>query len=255
MRQAVILAAGQGKRLLPLTLGRPKCLLEVGGKSILEHQVDALLAAGIASITVVTGYLGHKVRDRLGERVYYRDNPLFVETSSMYSLWLARGEFTGELVVMNSDVLFHPGILAALLACPQEDALAVDFEARLAEEETKVVVRDGRVRALGKDLPSGDGENVGMLRFSATGWRVLFDHIEALLAAGHRGVMVPHAVNAMAPGYPLAAVAVGGLPWIEIDFPEDYRRALEVVYPAILNCRNPGLALPGLVEQGVGERH
>jgi choline kinase len=246
-KHAIILAAGQGSRLWPYTQDRPKCLLEIGGKTLLEHQVQALRDQDVERIVVVTGYLGHKVREVLGVHVEYVRNPLFVHTSSMYSLWLARDMASDGCIVLNAEVLFHVGILQALQECPYPDALAIDFEAHLAEEETKVMVQGERVKALSKTLPQGDAENVGLLKFSANGSKVLFAKIDELLARNRHQEMVPYAVNAIASTHFLAAVPVQGLPWIEIDFPEDYRRACESIYPAIRQTQHVSLA-PG--EQG-----
>lgn len=251
IKQAIILAAGQGRRLLPYTKECPKCLLEVGGKTLIEHQVEALHAQGIDHITVVVGYLGHKVQHVLGGRAQYIENAQFVTTSSMYSLWLARASASDGCVILNSDVLFHVGILQALLEAPYPDALAVDFDAVMAEEETKVRVLNERVRALGKALPHGDGENVGMLKFGVEGSRALFAKIEQLLSQQHQLEMVPFVVDALAADRFVAAVPVDNLPWLEIDFPEDYRRACERVYPAICaaRCGSPARLhkpLPGL---------
>jgi choline kinase len=237
INQAIILAAGQGRRLLPYTKERPKCLLEVGGKSILEHQVEALQAQDINRITVVTGYLGHRVQDVLGTRAQYVENARYTTTSSMYSLWLARAAATDGCIILNSDVLFHVNILQALLASPHPSALAVDFDAVMAEEETKVRVTGERVQALSKSLPTGDGENVGMLKFSAGGSQALFRTIEKLLAQNHHQAMVPFAVNTLVADFFVAAVPVHGWPWMEIDFPEDYQRACDVIYPAIRDTR------------------
>ena len=235
IKQAIILAAGQGTRLLPYTQNRPKCLLDIGSKTLLEHQVDALRAQGVDQITVVVGYLGEQVREVLGTRSQYIDNTCYTTSSSMYSLWLAREAAADGCLILNSDVLFHADILRALLASPHADALAVDFDAVMAEEETKVRVTGDQVQALSKALSQGDGENVGMLKFSAKGGRALFRTIQRQLDQGHTMEMVPFAVNALVAHHAVAAVPVKGLPWLEIDFPEDYQRACEEVYPAI--CR------------------
>jgi len=234
VRQAVILAAGQGRRLWPHTKSTPKCLLKIGDKTILEHQIEALRSQGIDRIVVVTGYLGLKVREVLAKQAECVENKEFEETSSMYSLWLAREEIRGAFIVLNSDVLFHAGILKLLLACPHPDALAVDPSSVLQEEEMKVQLKGNRVVGLSKTFERADAENVGMLKFSTQGGRVLFQRIEELLRQNMRKVMVPYALNEIAPSYPLVAVSVEGLPWIEIDFPEDYDRARQVIHPAIL---------------------
>jgi choline kinase len=252
IRQAIILAAGQGCRLWPYTQTCPKCLLDIGGITLVEHQVDTLQAQNIDHITVVIGYLGHQVRDVLGSRVRYIENSIFKSTSSMYSLWLARDAAVEGCIVLNSDVLFHPDILQALLESPHPDALMVDYDAALVEEETKVLVTDGRVRALGKTLPQGDAENIGMLKFSARGRQVLFAKIQELIGQNHLLEMVPYAVNAIVPTSFIAAVPIHGLPWIEIDFPEDYHRACDLIYPAILKDPSTSLSLSGVSARDLG---
>ena len=232
-KQAIILAAGVGQRLRPYTKDFPKCLLDIGGRTIVEHQAEALFSQGIERITVVTGYRSEKIHEVLGTGVDYVHNSDFEETSSMYSLWLAREAAKDGFLVLNADVLFHSEILRSLLDSPHPDALAVDPHARLEEEEMKVLLEGNRVMGLSKEFRNADAENVGMIKFSPQGSRVLFAKIEDLLREDCRKVMVPYAVNAIAPDYPLAAVSVNGLPWIEIDFPEDYERACDVIYPAI----------------------
>jgi choline kinase len=236
IRDAVILAAGQGRRLWPFTQNVPKCLLDVGGETILEYQVRALRSCKIDRITIVVGHQGDRIRELLGGTVSYVENADYLDTSSMYSLWLARGLLQAEsgFLVLNSDVLFHIGILQGLLDSPYQDALAVDFDAVLKEEEMKVLVQEGRVMGMGKELMGGHGENVGMVRISADTGRILFSTIEALFESGHRQAMVPDAVAAIAESCPIFAVPVAGLPWMEIDFPEDYRWARDRVYPALL---------------------
>jgi choline kinase len=153
----------------------------------------------------------------------------------MYSLWLGRETAQNGLLILNGDVLFHVDILKSVLECPQPDALAVDFEAALAEEEMKVVVQDGRVSDLGKDLLEADGENVGMIKMGVDCSKTVFSKIEEFLSQGLRTLMVPSAVSAVAATHHFAAVPVNGRPWIEIDFPEDYLEAKRRVYPAILD--------------------
>ncbi len=103
-------------------------------------------------------------------------NPVFDTTNSIYSLWLALKEVPGPFVVMNSDVVFHPGILKNLLASPHPDALTVCFQSGLGDEEMKVKVQGDRIMDIRKDMnpAEADGENVGLLKFSEAGSRVLF---------------------------------------------------------------------------------
>jgi choline kinase len=234
--KAIILAAGQGKRLLPYTKDRPKCLLDFRGKSLIEIQLAAFEFCGIKDVTVVVGYKSERVMETLGEKVKYVKNEQYENTSSMYSLWLARDCGSQGCVVLNSDVLFHPNILQKLLACESPNALAMDFHAYLNDEEMKVRVEGKRVKGLSKAFREADGENVGMLKFDSAGWGLLVSTIEELLSKGHLKEMVPFAVDAIASKCFIEAVSVNHWPWIEIDFPEDYEKALREIYPPIESC-------------------
>lgn len=231
--KAIILAAGQGKRLFPYTKDRPKCLLDFGGRSLIEIQLAAFESCGIKDVTVVVGYKSERVMETLGEKVKYVKNEHYEDTSSMYSLWLARENGYQGCVVLNSDVLFHPNILRKLLVCESPNALAMDFHAHLNEEEMKVRVEGKRVKGLSKAFREADGENVGMLKFDSAGWGLLVGTIEEFLGKGHLKEMVPFAVDAIASKCFIEAVSVNRLPWIEIDFPEDYEKALKEIYPPI----------------------
>ena len=236
MPAAIILAAGRGGRLGPLTAERPKCLLRVGTGSLLDHQLDALRGQGVDSIVVVAGYCAAAVEAELGGRATLLLNPRHAETNSLYSLWLARDRVRDGFVLLNADVLFDPEILRRVLASPHPEALAVERRERFEAEEMKVALDGERIRAMSKSLPpvQAQAENVGVLKFSAEGARVLFDKMEELLVAGAEKQFVPYAFNAIAEQRPLHAVPTEGLPWIEIDFVEDLLRAREEIWPAIL---------------------
>ena len=115
---AIILAAGHGSRMGNLTAERPKALLEVAGCSLIDRQIDALTMSGISNITVVTGYRHDRLRDHLGTRVSYVHNEHYSESNSLYSLWLARRVLHKGAVVMNSDLLVSPMLIARLLGTP-----------------------------------------------------------------------------------------------------------------------------------------
>lgn len=235
MPGAIILAAGRGRRLGSLTDEQPKCLLPVGSASLIEHQLEALAAQGVGPVVAVTGYRAEEVCARVRGRATCLINPRHAETNSLYSLWLAREHARQGFVLLNADVLFDPEILARVLASAHPEALAVERRSRFEAEEMKVELAGERILAMSKKLePSrSHAENLGVLKFSAEGARVLFAKMEELLAADGEKEMVPYAFNALAPAYPLHGVPVEGLPWVEIDFVDDLQRAREEVWPAI----------------------
>jgi choline kinase len=247
----IILAAGAGTRLSGSGIVRPKCLAPFAATPLIDLQIRALNACGIQQVAVVVGFEADRVRRACGRRVRFVENASFAETNSLYSLWLARQHCVGGFVVINCDVLFHPAMLADLVQARHEDALLVSYpdvdEPPFTDEEMKVCVRRGRVVDIRKDLPEADtdGENVGIVKFGARGAARLVEVMDRLVAAGSRRDWAPRAFREFAREAPLFAIGTRGLPWTEIDTPEDYRRATTAIYPAILEAaQDVAAALP-----------
>jgi len=237
--RGIILAAGKGSRLNGTIGDKPKCLLRVGGKTLVERQIEALQAVGITDIAVVVGCQADSVRRTCGARITYVENSRFAQTNSLYSLWLARPLLADGFVVMNCDVLFHPQMLSDLVTSRHEDALLIDYQdddaAPFGDEEMKVKVRRGRVAEIAKTLPAetADGENVGVVKFGRDGARLLVDLLDQRVTVGGLRDWAPRAFDDFARLRPLYTVGTRGFPWTEIDFPEDYERAVREVLPAI----------------------
>lgn len=236
--QGVILAGGIGSRLEQLTGGNPKCLVDIGGKALILHQLEALSDQGVGPVLIVVGYRQEAVRQVVGPRAEYVVNERFAETNSLYSLMLARPWVKGPFVLLNSDLLFSPEILARLLEEPG-NALAYDSTSSRGREQTKVAVRDRRVIDLGKDLPaaSARGESLGLLKFEAAGAQAMFDVAAHLIADGREKAWVIEATRAVCRTEPISAVNVAGLPWTEVDFPHDLEQARREVWPQIWKRR------------------
>jgi choline kinase len=235
--KGIILAAGAGTRFNGAV--HPKCLAAFNARPLISIQLSALRSCGISDITVVVGFAADTVRLACGPNVQFIENTRFRETNSMYSLWLARPVLSEGFVVMNCDVLFDPAMLADLVTARYDNALLVSYpgldDAEWGDEEMKVQVRRGRVVDIDKGLPprDSDGENVGIAKFSADGAARLISIMDELVAADHLRAWAPRAFKAFAQQHPLYAIGTRGLPWTEMDTPEDYRHAQERVYPAI----------------------
>jgi choline kinase len=227
----LILAAGCGSRLGTLS---PKCLAEVGGRSLLRIQLDALREAGIDDITVVVGYRHEEIRAAAFGEVTFVQNDRFAETNSMYSFHLARSAVEGDVVVLNSDVVFPSELLNRVLDVGGS-ALAFDSGSGDDEEHMKVRLDGGRLVAMSKDLPPAatDGENVGLVHLSAPAARASFAAAGALVDAGHQLGWLAQAVTAVADTHPISGVDIAGLPWVEIDFPDDLEAARSEIWPSI----------------------
>jgi choline kinase len=234
---AVILAAGNGKRMGALTADRPKAMLEVEGRSLIERSLDALAASGITDVTVVVGYQQQRLRVHLGDRVRYVANERYRETNSLYSLSLVCDQLVRGSVVMNSDILVSRDLLRRLIQAPVDDAVLIDSSSTLGEEEMKVRTWQGFAIDFSKELAPWEahGENVGIVKFGIEGGRRLVKHIEALLSRGEVNAWAPMAFREVAQEWPVRAITTDGLPWTEIDFPDDLERARQLVTAASLD--------------------
>ena len=237
--RGIILAAGKGSRLNGTAGDAPKCLVELGGATLLERQIGALRDSGIDDIVVVVGAEADRVRRACGHGVSYIENARYAQTNSLYSLWMARPLLYEGFVVLNCDVLFHPALLTDLLSSRHENALLLGYreasQPPYGDEEMKVKVCGGRVVDMSKtmDPAEADGENLGIVKFGASGAAVLVRIMDDLIASGRLRDWAPSAFAAFAQRQPLHAVGTRGLPWIEIDFPEDFERAVTEILPAI----------------------
>ena len=232
--QAIILAAGQGCRLNGSSAPRPKCLYEVGGVALLHHQLRALADHGVHDVVIVVGFQHDRIRKAAGPGVRFVVNERFAETNSLWSFLLARPLVDSDILVMNSDVFFHPVLLARLLEAAG-DALLYDSSSGQDDEHMKVSVRRGALVDMAKDLPADrtHGENVGLLRLSATTAQAVFDAGETLVADQGDLSWLAVAVSETATTRAIRCIDIAGLPWVEIDFPDDLLRARTEVFPAV----------------------
>jgi choline kinase len=232
--KAVILSAGQGKRLLPLTATTPKCLIPLHGRSILEWQLAALARCGIERAVVVTGFAAEEVDALLAARpprlpVETLYNPFFAVADNIASCWMARPEMTEDFVLLNGDTLFEAAVLERLLAAPARPVtLAVDCKATYDADDMKVSLKGSRLRRVGKRLPleDVDGESIGMMVFRGDG-PALFR------AALERTLRRPEAlkrwylsvIDELAQQDQVSVASIQGLQWTEIDCAVDLERA------------------------------
>lgn len=238
--RAIILVAGVGWRLKPQTDSTPKCLLEVGGKSLLLRYLEAFAAVGVPEAVLVVGHLKEQImaeaaRGSADVEVRFVVNEQFTR-GNILSLWQARHEFDDDIFIMDGDVLFPQELLARLAASPDGNAIAVDERFTDTGEEQKVVCEDGWVVEVSKKM-SGDprvrGEAVGVLRLSADAAEVLRGILEEFIDTGKDSLEYEDAFRELAAEVPIGVVEIGDLPWIEIDFEEDLARARQQILPEV----------------------
>lgn len=239
---AVILAAGMATRLRPLTDRCPKCLLEVGGKNLLQRSLDALMENGVRMFVIVTGYKSemierfildhyHEQIGRGGASFRFIDNKDYATTNNIYSLWLARPEVDGrEFLLLDSDLLYDSKLITVMLSQPGA-ALSVNRHP-LGEEEMKVVVdNDHTIVAINKTCNPAEayGESVGVEKFSADYSTALFRELRKMIVdEGLSNVFYEKAFERLIPqGHAFRMVDTTDIYSTELDTIEDFDKAKE----------------------------
>jgi choline kinase len=232
--KAIILSAGQGKRLLPLTREEPKCLLLIDDhRSVLELQLEALEHCGIERAAVMIGFGAARVEQFLARystrrlQIHTCYNPFFETSNNLATCWLAIPEMTEDFILLNGDTVFEPTVLQRLLASPVAPVtLTIDQkDTAYDDDDMKVSLNGGcRLKAVGKTLPPSltHGESIGLMRFCGRG-------VEAFRTALDAAIREPEGlhkwylsvIHAMAAYEQVDTVSIKGHWWGEIDTPAD----------------------------------
>jgi choline kinase len=241
----VILAAGMAKRLRPLTDTKPKCLLEVGGKTLLQRTIDAMASAGVKELLLITGYREQMIRDFVDKAYHdsdlvfhFIDNADYEHNNNIYSLWMAGEKVRGqEFLLMDSDILCDPAAVLRI-ASEKEAALAVNRH-ELGEEEMKVVVDDQmRITEICKTCRPEDamGESVGIEKMTAAYSEALFRELDQMiLNEGLIDIFYERAFERLIPqGHTFRVIDTTDYFSYELDTPEDFHRAQELMPAELL---------------------
>jgi choline kinase len=225
--EAVILAAGTGTRLRPLTLDTPKCLLDVGGRTILSRQLERIAAAGIERAVIVTGYLADRVEEHLRQyppqiEVALTPNPEFGSTGNCMSVLAARPQVIGRgIVICDGDVVLTGDALTRLVEEPGASSLLLDRSMPLGQEEMKALLDSrGLVRRLSKQVnpPDAAGESIGVQKIGGAALPILWATLDAMREAGDTGAYYEDAFQRMIEaGVTFNTVSIGHDEWTEID--------------------------------------
>ncbi len=238
--KAIIFAAGVGRRLQAVLQGRPKCLVEIGGRSLLSRHLEYLTRLGVGPVVVVVGFAQEAVREAVaqdphGSVVRFIVNEQYTR-GSITSLWEARNEMHEDVLLMDADVLYDPRILARLVRSSCPSALLMDESVQQQTEECMVAAQEGRVIRLSKNLPDRfdeAGEGIGFFKIQQIHIPALLGSVQACIEAGRLDMEYEDAMQDFFGRVPVGYEKVGGIPWIEIDFPEDIHRATHEILPAI----------------------
>ena len=188
--KVIILAAGAGNRLRPYTADRPKCMLELGGKALIDRQLHTLRSCGLTDISIITGYLKGKV-EALGYPTV--ENPAWEITNMVMSLWCAFDRLKEDIIISYADIIYQRSVLETLLACNADMAVVVDcgfrkywefrFENPLDDLESLAISPDDCIQSIGQKVESMDeieAQYIGLMRFKGDGLKNLKKHMVSI---------------------------------------------------------------------------
>jgi choline kinase len=234
--KAIILSAGQGSRLGHLTHERPKCLIEFNGRSLLDRQLDVLAANGIDDVVVVTGFRDDQIEASLARRGDARPNvrtvfnPFYQVADNLGSLFVAKDEIEGDLLVWSGDTLVSEELMAQVVANRSRTGICVtiDRKDRYDDDDMKVIADgDGRLKAIGKRIPAGvNAESIGLLAFRGDGADRFRHAIErAMRTKEGTTIWYLRVIHHLAQNGDVWTLDIQGEEWGEVDFPEDVAAA------------------------------
>ncbi|MBI2139347.1 phosphocholine cytidylyltransferase family protein [Candidatus Woesearchaeota archaeon] len=235
--KAILLSAGKGTRMLPLTKNTPKCLLHVGnGLTVLETQLETLKKASIKDICIVTGYLSDQVEAKV--RPYEKDlniriiyNPFYDISNNLVSLWTASSQMDGDFMIINGDDLFQKSVIEKLLAVKSSRCMVIDQEPPYREGDMKVEIAGGRIVRVSKQIPSekAAGESIGMMKFTNGSNKLIQAVLDKMVRKKENlQSFYLEAVNELIKeGHTLDFIAIPAKDWAEIDFHPDYELVMK----------------------------
>jgi choline kinase len=228
MLPAVYLAAGEGKRLRPLTGDRPKAMVDVGGVPLAERALRSLREAGVREVVAITGYRAAAL-DSLGDLLAeQRPNPRFASAENIYSLWCARDVVARGCYIVNSDVLFEDAVARRMVET-EGSAVLCASDHGVDAESMKAVADDGRLTGLSKRAPASHPEYIGLARIDPANGPALAEILDGFVARERLDVYYESAIEELGVRVPVRLVSVDGLAWIEIDDHADLARAASEV--------------------------
>jgi len=227
--KAIILAAGCSSRLYPITLEIPKCLLQIGKKKLIEHQIDWLQRCGIKDILVVTGYLRNLIEAQLGSLVRYAYYGNYENTNNLYTLYSVKDEMVEDIIILFSDVLLSVSLLDRCINSSQDTCLIID-SSNITDKTMRIRMRDGFIFDIGSHIAveRADGNFIGVGKFSKDAANVLVNQMRGFVNNNmYINDYYTIALSKLAlKGYKIGFIESSGESWVEIDTQNDYDKVI-----------------------------
>ncbi len=218
------MTAGVGKRLQALHINKPKCLIKVGGETLIRRSVNLLVSKGISDITVIVGFKGHLIRNELNNDVAYFENPDFHITNSIKSLWYAKDLLEGDVLLLNGDLYYEHDILDYAINQTNPVVMLAD-STRIDNADYRFGFSGNQINRFGKHLTNQetDGEYVGIVRIDECFIQTFKQTLEEMITAGKSNIWWEDVLYSfISKQVPIHFFDVAGTFWSEVDTLQDY---------------------------------
>ena len=222
--KAIIMAAGIGKRLHALNLNKPKCLINIGGTTLISRSVNLLVSKGISDITVIVGYKSDLIRNELNNNIAYFENPDFHITNSIKSLWYAKDLLEGDVLLLNGDLYYEPDILDYAINQTNPVVMLAD-STRIDKADYRFGFSGNQINRFGKHLTNHetDGEYVGIVRIDQSFIKTFKKTLEEMITSGKSNIWWEDVLYSfIEKQIPIHYFDVAGTFWSEVDTLQDY---------------------------------
>ena len=229
--KAIIIAAGKGTRLFPITKNIPKSLLDIGqGLTLLETQLHSLKECGITDIVIIVGHLAEQIEAKIVK--YKKDfninivyNPFYAISNNLISIWMAKQYMTDEFITINGDDIFDSVVISGLLESKENITMVTDVKAEYDFDDMKIISKNGLVQQVSKQIPipEANGESVGIIKFSGEGPKIYTDILEEMVREPENmdNFYLKAIQKIIDRGFPVHYSKCNEKDWGEIDFHPD----------------------------------
>lgn len=226
--KAIILAAGKGTRLYPITLNKPKGLLEIGNETILDRLVEQFRAFGISDILIVVGYQKELIMNHFGNSVKYAEYENFSKTNNLHTLWSIRQELDEDVIISFADLVLHKSILEKIVGLDNDFSLAIDTS-QVLESTMRVSVSDTAIKNITTtSLSEADGNFIGVAKISKNGCKMLVNEMSRIIDENFQDYYTIAIDNLARKGNKINYLDVKEFIWREIDTKIEYEEVCDI---------------------------
>ena len=226
--KAIILAAGRGTRLYPVTLNKPKGLLEIGNSTILDRLICQFKKSGVSDILIVVGYQKESLISHFGDSVRYSYYEDFAKTNNLHTLWSVRDELNDDVIITFSDLVVHQSIIDELVESNNDITMAIDTS-QVLDGTMRVAINNTNIKNITTTtVDEADGNFIGISKISQSGCVLLLDSMSKIINSNFDDYYTIAVDNLARKGFEIGYCDVKESIWREIDTKEEYDELIHI---------------------------